>query len=247
VKILIADDEPLARARLRRLLEELARADWVIEEATDGQEALKTAICLQPDVMLLDIHMPLMSGLQCARELSRLPQAPAMVFVTAYDDYALEAFEVCACDYLLKPVRLERLAGALERARRFSAKAWKKLSAELPEAPVSRQHLCSIEHGNVCFLAIEDILYFLADRKSTLARTATGRAHVDESLKSLEAEFGGRFLRVHRNALVAPVYIDRLDRLASGGVALKLKGIPERIEVSRRLLPRLRQDLGVTG
>ena len=243
MKILIADDEPLARARLRSLLAELDLQGAVLEEAANGMEALRTAVRMQPDVVLLDIHMPLMNGLQCARELARLPEGPAVVFTTAYDDYALEAFEVSACDYVLKPIRRERLAAALERTRRFGAQDWSRLSGELPAAAESRRHLCSFEHGNVRFVEVADVRYFLAEQKLTVVRTGSEKIFIDEALKALESEFGERFLRVHRNALVALPYIERLDRLGSGGVALKLRGIPERIEVSRRHLPRLREQV----
>ena len=247
MKILIADDEPLARARLRALLAELAPQPDVVGEAGNGLEALQMALGRRPDVVLLDIRMPLMDGLECARELARLPDGPAVVFATAYDDYALEAFDVAACDYLLKPIRRERLAAALEKARRFGAPEWLRLHDELPVAQQSRRHLCVTEQGTLRLIQVDEVRYFYAEQKFTVVRTASERVVIDESLKSLEAEFPERFIRVHRNALVALPHIERVDRLGTGGVALKMRGIPERIEVSRRHLPTLREQLKRQG
>lgn len=243
MKILVADDEPLARARLRGLLAELDLPALAVEEASNGLDALRMAVTWRPDVALLDIRMPLMNGLQCARELARLPEGPAVVFTTAYDDYALEAFEVSACDYLLKPIRRERLAAALQRAGRFGAGDWARLAASLP-ASGARRHFCAVENGNVRFVPVEEVRYFMAEQKLTVVRTDTERIHVDEALKTLELEFAGTFLRAHRNALVAVAHVERLDRLGAGGAAVKLRGVPERIEVSRRHLPRLKERLG---
>ncbi len=247
MKIVIADDEPLARGRLRGLLAELVPPPEVVGEAGNGLEALRLVLRHQPDVVLLDIRMPLMDGLECARELARLPAGPAIVFTTAYEDYALEAFEVSACGYLLKPIRRERLAAALARANRFGLQDWSRLHGGLPAAQSHRRHLCSTEHGTLRLIEVDEVRYFYAEQKATVVRTASERIVIDESLKSLEAEFPERFVRVHRNALVALPHVERVDRLSTGGVALKLRGVPERIEVSRRHLPGLREHLKRVG
>lgn len=241
MKILIVDDEPTARGRLRSLLAEVDPDSAVVGEAANGADALRQIAEAGPDVVLLDVCMPRMNGLDAAREIARLEQPPAVVFVTAHDDYAVEAFEVSAIDYLLKPIRKERLANALQKARRFSQPAWRKLDAALPpERRPARSHLCLYSRGELRLIPVVSIIYFRADTKYVAVRTEDDEALIEESLVALEQEFGEGFLRIHRNALVAPDRILGLSRLPLGGIAVRLQGIPDTLEVSRRHLSSVR-------
>jgi len=239
VKILIADDEPLARERLRTLLAEHADAD-VVGEATHGVEAIAEVQRLQPDVLLLDIAMPVMDGLEAARHINTLDSPPAIVFCTAFDAHALEAFEAAAVDYLLKPVRAERLAAALERARRMHAT--QPRNPELPPGK-ARTHLSARLRGSLRLIRIEDIRYLQADEKYVTVHHGNGEDLIEESLKSLEAEFGERFLRIHRNCLVAAGALTELRRTPDGQAHVLLRGVATPLEVSRRCLPLLREQL----
>ena len=248
MKILVADDEALARSRLQGLLQELEPAPEVVGEAGDGLEALRLSLKLKPDVVLLDIRMPVLDGIACARELARLPESPALIFTTAYDQYALQAFEVSACDYLLKPVRRERLAAALEKALRFNMASWDRLNECLPVMGRTRDHLCAYAHGEVRLIPVGEVRYFRAEHKYTAVRTAKGETLIEDSLKSLEGEFAHRFVRAHRNALVAVDHVDRLEKVhGAGGMVLRMRDIPERLEVSRRHLPAVRGHLKGAG
>jgi two-component system, LytTR family, response regulator AlgR len=209
LRILIVDDEPPARARLKQLLADCAEhvALTVAGEADGGLRALLAVEQLQPDLVLLDIHMPDMDGIEVARHLaaraSEASPAPAVVFITAYDEHALAAFEVQALDYLLKPVSAERLAAALARARRLRPN-----DAKLAEAAQSigarRTQITVSERGKMILVPVDDIVYLRAELKYVTIRTATREHLTEESLTSLEQEFGDRFVRIHRNALVAP-------------------------------------------
>lgn len=247
MKILLADDEPLSRERLRDLLQDMA--DWVevAGEASNGLEVLRLVMTSKPDAVLLDINMPVLDGLLCARELARLTAGPAVIFVTAHDDFALQAFEVAACDYLLKPVRKERLEEALAKAKRFNLAHWESLESNLPKAQSRRNYICAYRCGEIRLIAIEDILYFHANQKYTTVKTLASEALIEEPLKSLEREFEGRFLRVHRNALVATAFIERLEKISWDGGKLRLRGLAEPLDVSRRCLPTLRAYLKRLG
>jgi len=240
MKCLVVDDEPLARQRLIRLLEGLE--DWeVCGEAGTGEETLQEVQQLQPDLVLLDIRMPGMDGLEAALHLAQLEDPPAVVFTTAYGDHALEAFETQAVDYLLKPIHPERLQQALEKARRLSQTQLQ----ELQQAKVgdSRTHLCARNRGNLELIPITEIVYLQADNKYVTVRSKTLQILIEESLKSLEEEFADFFLRIHRNALVAVGAIRGLEKDAEGRCCVVLDGIDERLEVSRRLLPEVRKRI----
>lgn len=243
MKVLIVDDEAPARSRLRDLVKELA--DWeVAGEAGDGTDALRQAAAVEPDVVLLDIRMPGMDGLEAARHLAGLERPPAVIFTTAFDHHALEAFEAAAVDYLLKPIRKLRLEQALERARRPNRAQLNQLGGS---ARAARTHICASSRGNLQLVAIEDVLYFLADQKYVSVRHRDGELLIEESLKSLEEEFGERFVRVHRNALVAVDQLVGIEKTAGGGQAARLRSIDETLEVSRRHAPALRKRIRQQG
>lgn len=243
MNILVVDDEPLARKRIIRLLEELADCE-VAGEAANGKEALQKSSALNPDIVLLDIRMPEMDGLETAQHLSQLPNPPAIIFTTAFGDHALAAFEAQAVDYLLKPVRKERLAKAIDSARRLNRAQLNQLQAE-PE-PDARAHLSVSNRGNIQLIAVADILYFVADQKYTRVAHRGGEALIEDSLKSLEDEFGRRFIRIHRNALVAVAHLTGITKDHSGRYFASCgtgTGHQEALEISRRHLPAVRKIL----
>jgi two-component system response regulator AlgR len=184
--------------------------------------------------------MPLMDGLEAARHLSQFEHPPALIFCTAYDEHALAAFDAGAVDYLVKPVRLERLRGALERARRFGAAELDKLRSAAG-ASVQRGHLCARVRGNLVLVAVSDIHYLLAEDKYVVVHHAKGEVLIEEALKALEDEFGDRFVRIHRNCLVARDRLTGLTRAADGAIYAQLEGSTATLEVSRRNLPGLRK------
>jgi len=239
MKVLIVDDEPLARERMGALVRECAGTQ-LVGEAGDGRAALEAAAQLQPDVVLLDIRMPVMDGLEAARHLSGFEHPPALIFCTAYDEHALAAFEAGAVDYLVKPVRLERLRAALERARRFGAAELDKLQSAAG-APAQRGHLCARVRGNLVLVAVADIHYLLAEDKYVVVHHAKGEVLIEEALKALEDEFSDRFVRIHRNCLVARDRLIGLTRAADGAIYAQLEGSTATLEVSRRNLPGLRK------
>ncbi|CAL1241542.1 LytR/AlgR family response regulator transcription factor [Candidatus Methylocalor cossyra] len=243
MRVLIADDEAAARRRLRELLERIDPTLEISGEAADGGEALRLIAATAPDLVLLDIRMPGLDGLEAARQVARLAEPPAVIFVTAYDDYALDAFEASAVDYLLKPVREQRLAAALGKARRFTPTAWRALEAALPkdQRPL-RHYLCSQGSGGLSLIPLASVLYFRAESKYTTVRTRDGEFLIEDSLQTLEQEFGDRFVRIHRKALVAVDSIAGLRKSVSG-VELRLSGVPEALPVSRRHLPSVRARL----
>lgn len=239
MRILIADDEPLARQRLRDLLAEVGSHE-VVGEAANGREAIELAHALGPDAVLLDIAMPVLDGLEAAQHLSGFDPAPAVVFCTAYDEHALAAFEARAVDYLVKPIRRERLVDALLRARRYSGERAAAVADVLPQA-ARRTHLCARLRGSLRLLPLDEIHYLQAEEKYVVVHHARGEDLVEDSLKSLEQEFGDRFLRIHRNCLVAREELQELRRDADGQVHVKLRHVETPLEVSRRCLPQLRQ------
>jgi len=240
MKCLVVDDEALARERLVRILNEAT--DWELcGEAAGGEQALQQAQSQQPDVVLLDIRMPGMDGLEVARHMLQLAQPPAVIFTTAFGDHALEAFETQAVDYLLKPVHADRLQQALDKARRLSGAQLEQLQAS--QGDKRRSHLCARNRGNLELIAISDIVYLQADNKYVTVCSAERRILIEESLKSLEDEFVDHFIRVHRNALVAVGAIRGLEKDAEGHCRVVLEGTDERLEVSRRQLPDVRKRI----
>lgn len=232
LKVLVVDDEPPARDRLRQMLADLPDAECVGEAAT-GEDAVTLAEASRPDVVLLDIRMPGIDGLETARRLARLPEPPAVIFTTAYDQHALEAFDVQASGYLLKPVRRERLAEALERARRPS----KAQLAGLGDAAAAdrRSHVSARVRDQLKLIPLTDVLCFIAEQKYTTVRHAGGEDIIEDSLRSLEEEFGGSFVRVHRSALVAISQVESLERQADGHYVVRLRHGGGSLQVSRRL------------
>jgi len=242
MKVLIVDDEKPARQRLAAMLAGIEDCS-VAGEAGNGREAVEMAEALAVDAVLMDIAMPVMDGLEAAQHLSRLEPRPAVIFCTAYDEHALAAFEAAAVDYLVKPVRLERLVEALERARRQRLAATPGLPGGTPVALRQRSHLAARLRGNLRLIPIEDVHYLQAEEKYVLVHHARGEDLIEESLKSLEQEFADRFLRIHRNCLVANDEFLELRRLPDGQVQAVLRHGKAPLEVSRRCVPALRERL----
>jgi transcriptional regulator, LytR/AlgR family len=205
----------------------------VVGEAEDGLAALHAAQSLGVDLLLLDIRMPGMDGIECAGHLQQLARPPAVIFTTAYDSYACQAFELNAIDYLLKPVRAERLAKALGKAHTLGGSA---LTALRNAHPKARTHLSVNEKGRIVLIPLADILYLKAELKYVTIRTAAREYLLEESLTRLEEEFGETFVRIHRNCLVAAARVREIGKLpgADDGHFLRLEGLDEALTVSRR-------------
>ncbi len=238
MNILIVDDEKPARDRLARMVRDLKGHD-LIGEAVNGLEALGLAQSLEPDIVLMDIRMPGMDGIEAARHISKLEHPPAVVFATAYSDHALEAFETHAVDYLLKPVKQERLQAALDAAMR-PTRAQSSKEEEVLSDLESRQHICSRVRGSLVLVPVEDIYYFHAEQKYVTVRYTDGEVLIEDPLKALETEFGERFHRIHRNALVNLSRIGGL-RSENDGHQVTFRDIDDTLEISRRHLPGVRK------
>ena len=241
LKILLVDDEPLARSRLRELLADLAIqfANEVVGEAGNGLAALEFLRQQRVDVVLADIRMPGMDGIELAGHLGAFEQPPAVIFTTAYDNYAVQAFDLNALDYLLKPVRTQRLLTALQKA----------VATPHPDPAVlagigrevrggGRTHLSCHERGRLLLVPVVEVLYFKADTKYVTARTVDREYLLDEALTHLESEFAERFMRLHRAVLVAKAALAGFEKAAGDDVEAYgwalLRGVAEKLPVSRR-------------
>lgn len=252
--ILIVDDETPARARLREVLADLAVEfpHRVVGEAANAPEALAQIDSQRPQIVLMDVQMPGMTGIELARHISaRAAEAdqedpkpmPLVIFVTAFDEFAVDAFEVNALDYLLKPVRSQRLLGALNRAQSLIPEEHIDALDQLARATnTRRRHLSVHERGRVILVPLEQVVYLKAELKYITVRTREREYLIEESLTTLEEEFGDRFVRIHRNALVARNLIAGFERVTPDGESevgdpywqVVLRDIPEKLPVSRR-------------
>lgn len=227
-RVLIADDEPMARERLRDLVND-CDGFKVIAEASDGQQALDLQAQFNPHIVILDLRMPGVDGMQAARSLSG-PQAPALIFCTAYDDQAVQAFDVSAVDYVLKPVRRSRLKKALAKA-----------AQQVPDS--AHAHLRANIGGQVRLIPLDEIYYLKAEDKYVTVHYQGGECLIDDALKTLEQAHPDRLTRVHRNCLVATNQVSGLVRDRELGHAVTLRDDPARLGVSRRQLPLIRRLL----
>jgi two-component system response regulator AlgR len=231
MRVLIVDDEPLARARMAALLGECAGVE-VVGNVGDGEAALAALGELQPDALLLDINMPGIDGVALAQRLAGRAR-PQVIFCTAYEAHALAAFELGAADYLLKPVRLERLREALQRAQRRLADA--------PRDPVAYLH--GRLRGEQVRIALDEVICLLADEKYVVVQHRRGELLIEESLRQLEEAYPDQLIRLHRNCLVPPPRLLGLKTLADGRVLARLDGSELSPEISRRNLPAVRKLL----
>jgi two-component system response regulator AlgR len=253
-KILIVDDEAPARQRLATLLSDIQQecpCD-LVGEASDGQTALDQIALTKPDIVLLDVQMPGMTGLELAQHLSsdKDLQMPAIIFVTAYDEYALKAFEVHAMDYLLKPVRASRLAGAIMRISHLKSGAQKSaITASVRDLPAARQCFSVVERNRVLLIPVVEVLFLKAEQKYVTLHTKLRSYLLEESLTSIEDEMVKMLVRVHRNALVARSAIIGVERAthiidaenenekATESWQVILRDTQERLPISRRQWP----------
>lgn len=231
MRVLIVDDEPLACARLVALLGECADVE-VVGSVGDGETALATLGELHPDILLLDINMPGLNGTALAQKLSGR-QRPQVIFCTAYEAHAIEAFDLGAVDYLLKPVRLERLQDALQRAQRRLVDA--------PREPTAYLH--GRMRGEQIRIALDEVICLLADEKYVTVQHRRGKLLIEESLRQLEETYSDQLIRLHRNCLVPPARLLSLKTLVDGRVLATLDGTELSPEISRRNLPAVRRLL----
>ena len=237
--VLVVDDEKLARARLIGLLKELD-GNFAILEAEHGLAALEQVSQHMPEIVFLDIRMPLMDGMEVAHHLNQLETPPAVIFTTAYSDHALSAFDINAVAYLLKPIRKERLQKALHRANQINSAVLAKL---IKEDTKSRTHLSVSMSGGIKIIAVDKVRFFKATEKYVTAVWDEGELLLDDSLKSLEQEFTPQFMRIHRNTLVACQHIQALIKNSTEGLCIKLHGIESPLPVSRRHSSSVRKAL----
>ena len=237
--MLIVDDEAPARERLRSLLAEIGDFD-IAGEAAHGEQALKLSVDLSPDVVLLDVRMPGMDGIEAARQLNSLVEPPAVIFTTAYDEYAINAFDAQAVGYLLKPIRKEKLAAALAQAGRLTRPQLQRIAAAA-DAPPKRTHIAARHREGLRLIPIEEVQFFFAEQKYTTVRHVKGEDLIEDSLRSLEEEFGAALVRIHRNALVSVRFLEGIERNAEGQYFVKLRGCPAPLQVSRRMAGELRE------
>ena len=242
ITVLIADDETPARKRLRELLDQIEQVR-LLGDAKNGVELLAMATEKKPALVLLDIRMPQMDGIEAARHLQKLDNPPAVIFTTAYDSYAVQAFEMNALDYLLKPIRLERLQAALNKVMRLNRSQLEALGP----LQGARTHFSVVERGRLQLVPFAEVIYLRAEQKYLTLRTKEREYLIEDSLTAIEQEFGGRFLRLHRNCLVAQDFIAGYERCRDHEgdhryVAL-LREVPETIAVSRRQQHLLKERL----
>jgi two-component system, LytTR family, response regulator AlgR len=253
LRIFIADDEALARGRLKELLADIRGelASAIVGEAASGLEVIDRLPGSAAQVLLLDIQMPGMGGIELARHVCTLENAPAIIFVTAHDRHAVEAFELNALDYLMKPVRAERLASALKKAlaavpaERERIERIERIERLERAATGAREFFSIAERNRIVLVPVGEVLFLKAELKYVTLRTKAGEHLIEEPLVSIEREFAERFVRVHRNCLVARGAIRGFERVAGGGEEeahwnVVLDGVAERLPVSRRLWPAVK-------
>ena len=245
MRVLVVDDERPARERLHQIIDDLDGYEFV-GDAKNGEDAIAQASELAPDIVLLDIRMPGLNGIETAHHLNALDKPPAVVFTTAYDEYAIDAFDAQAIGYVLKPVRRSRLEAALTQASRLAGAT---LSSVANQAGIetARRHVCVRSHEKLTLIPITDISVFKADQKYVTVYHKNGESLIDDSLKSLEKEFAGEFVRIHRGALVSLDKIRTLERSADGRTRVVLRndspGGDDELIISRRHVSEVRRRL----
>jgi two-component system, LytTR family, response regulator AlgR len=245
MKVLVVDDEPLAQQRLQSLLNEIDQVE-IVWLADNGEQAIESAQKYAPDLILMDIRMPGMDGLEAAKIISQKPQSPAIIFTTAYDEYALEAFNVNAIDYLLKPVRANKLKQSISRASQLNKVQLAVIDANL-ETKVHdakqkvRQNIAAKHCGDIKLIPVDEIIYFFAEQKYVTIFHQQGETIIEDTLKDLQQEFMTDFIRIHRNALVAKKSIRGLHKDRQGHAFLNLIESDKQLEISRRHLAEVKK------
>ena len=241
MQILIVDDESLARQRLAKLIDEL-EGFYVVGEATTGEEACEQVEKLDPEIVLMDIRMPKLDGLEAANIIAQLPDPPALVFCTAYDEYALQAFEAFAAGYLVKPVQKDKLDEVLKKVKQLNrAQRTALKTEETDKSHEQRKHIAAKTRQGIELIPVSEVACFIADQKYVTVHYSAGEILIDDTLKDLEQEFSALFLRVHRNALVALESIAGIQKNSeSNQYEIKLNGLDYRPIISRRHLSHVR-------
>ena len=243
LKVLLVDDEALARARLKTLLGDCVEPATLLQgEAANAADAMTLLKRISVDVVLLDINLPGANGIALAQVLRESPNPPAVVFITAHSEHAVEAFELEAVDYLTKPVRLERLQAALQKVERFmAAQPGSKLPSE-------EEMLVIQERGHTERIPLSEVLYFKAELKYVTVRTAQRSYILDGSINELEEKYNAQFMRIHRNAIIARrsvrALVKHVDPQEGEGWAVRLADVQELLFVSRRQVGAVREALG---
>jgi len=242
--ILVVDDEKLARERLVRMVEKM-EGYRVVGEAITGRDALQKMAILKPDVVLLDIRMPDMDGLEAARHIMKMDAPAAVIFCTAYGEHALEAFDARAVGYLLKPVKADQLESALANAKKLTKVQLSAVTTSATEQQTfkGRKHISAKTRLGLELVPVEDVRCFQADHKYVTAYHTNGELLLDDTLKDLEDEFSDRFVRVHRNSLVSLRHVEGMEKVSGGFFAVRLSGISMKPVISRRHVTELRQQL----
>ncbi len=240
MKVLVVDDEAPARERLANLVADLDGFE-LAGEAADGQQALTMVENLSPDIVLMDVPMPGIDGVEAARHLAGMAEPPAVIFTTAYDQYTLEAFDAAATGYILKPVRRERLERALRRATRPTRAQLAGLKTDGDRSV--RTNICARLGDRMRLIPIEDVIYFRAEQKYVTVRHSRGTDLIDEPLKDLADEFDESFCRIHRSALVALRHVDTVERDENGHLVVRLRSCDETLSVSRRHAAEFRRRM----
>ena len=241
MEVLIVDDEKLARERLIRMVNTLDHYE-VIGEAACGDEAVKRTLEFEPDIVLLDIRMPGTDGMAAAHKIAALPSPPAVIFCTAFGEHAIEAIEANAAGYLLKPVRREALVDALGKTGRVNKVQLHSISGEDEDMKQRvRTHISARTRRGIELIPLSEIRFFQADHKYVTVRHESGEVLIDDSLRYLEDEFGDRVVRIHRNALVMTDHLEGLDRDSQGHYRVRMRGVEDKLDVSRRHVSGLRR------
>jgi len=241
MKVLIVDDERLARDRLNRMI--CALHDYeVVGDAANGEEAIHKTMLLDPDIVLLDIRMPGMDGLSVGRKMASLESPPAIIFCTAFSEHAIAAFDILASGYLLKPVRRDVLIETLSRVGRVNRVQTATLqNDEHEELARTRTHISAKTRRGIELIPLTDVRFFQADHKYVTVRHEKGEVLIDDTLRDLEDEFGDRLVRIHRNALVMTTHLEGLERDSRGHYQVRMSGVDDRLDVSRRHISGLRK------
>jgi len=236
MKLLVVDDEPLAQQRMKQLLGEI---DFVesIALANNGIQAIEACQVDKPDVILMDIRMPGMDGLEAAQHLTKMEEPPAIIFTTAYDEYALKAFSVSAVDYLLKPVRASALRSAIEKARSLNTAQLNAVKSQHE----GRTNITAKISGNIRLVPVKNIIYFQAELKYVTVRYLDGETIIEDTLKELQQEFNQSFVRIHRNAIIAKKFIKGINRDGDGRSFVVLENEDKKLEISRRHLSEVKK------
>lgn len=240
MKVLVVDDEQPARQRLKHMLASIKDAD-AVGEASNGMEAVQLVQTARPDVVLMDIRMPGMDGLEASRHLSQMEEPPAIIFTTAYSDHALEAFDAHTVGYLVKPIRQERLEEKLGKAKKLTQAQLTELAKESEQT--GRSHICARVRGNLELIPVDKIVYFQADQKYITVRHLDGEVLIEDALKNLESEFTNRFIRIHRNALVNTAYVSGMEKSRDARFLILFKEVDTSLEISRRHVAEVRKFL----